>query len=69
MFFDLFLEILAVKDIPLPAPGGYGAGEGMDFFAHDLIQAIFTVEELFKNALGLSQGMGLIGEVCQVLSP
>ncbi len=46
LLFELFLQILAIKDVPLPAPGGNGPREGLDFLPHYFIEAIFAVEKL-----------------------
>ena len=46
LLFDFFLQILAIKDVPLPAPGGNGPREGLDFPPHYFIEAIFAVEKL-----------------------
>ncbi len=41
----------------------------MDFLAHDFVQVSFAVEEFSKDTFGLSQGSGLVGEICQIVSP
>ena len=69
MFFEFLLEVLSVKDIPLPAPLGDGAGKGLDFFTHRFVQTLFAAEKLVQNSLGLGKGPALVGEIRQVVLP
>ena len=69
LLFDFFLQILAIKDVPLPAPRRDGPREGLDFLAHYFIEAIFAVEKLCQDAFGFCQRPGLVGKICQILFP
>lgn len=69
LFFELFLPILPIEDVPLPAPGGYRPGERLDFLPDNFIETIFQVKKFRKGTLGLRQRAGLIGKICQIFFP